>query len=129
MPSPPRFWEVIPDQASLRVFAGTYSEYKLARQTETAAAIEGAAPRRKEEPRRQPQGLSKFEQRRRQQRIDAIEAEIAQLEAQMGKITRHLENPPADPFKVQQLAEEYNRLQEALEERMSVWMREVDSAS
>jgi ATP-binding cassette, subfamily F, member 3 len=122
-----QIWEVIPEQASLRVFAGTYSEYKLARQTETAAPVEGAAPKRKEEPRRQPEGLSKFEQRRRQQRIDAIEAEISNLEAQMAKITRQLENPPPDPAKVQQLGEEYNRLQEALEERMGVWMGEVES--
>jgi len=78
--------------------------------------------KRKEEPKPRGEGLSKFEQRRRQQRIEAIEAEIAGLEAQIGKITRQLENPPADPVKVQQLGEEYIRLQHTLEERMALWM-------
>jgi ATP-binding cassette, subfamily F, member 3 len=123
-----QIWEVLPDQSTLRVFAGTYSEYKIARQAEAAPAAETMPPKRKEDPKRSPEGLSKFEQRRRQQRVAAIEAEIAELEAQMGKITRQLENPPADPVRVQQLGEEYNRLQHALEERMAVWMEAAGSS-
>jgi ATP-binding cassette, subfamily F, member 3 len=122
-----QIWEVIPNQASLRVFSGTYSEYKIARQADGRAPEEAAPAKRKEEPRRQSEGLSKFEQRRRQQRIEAIEAEISKLEAQMAKITRQLENPPTDPVKVQQLGEEYNRLQQALEERMNVWAELAES--
>jgi ATP-binding cassette, subfamily F, member 3 len=120
-----QIWEVIPDQTALRVFSGSYSEYKASRQAEAAvqaAAASGTTPvKRKAEGMRPAEKISKFEQRRRQQRIEAIEAEISDLEAQMAKITRQLENPPADPVKVQQLGEEYNRLQQALEERMNVW--------
>ncbi|HSV86780.1 MAG TPA: ABC-F family ATP-binding cassette domain-containing protein, partial [Levilinea sp.] len=115
-------WEVIPGQSTLHVFAGTYSEYKAARQVEENAAGEGAPLKQKEAPRQQPEGSSKFEQRRRQQRITAMEAEIAALEAQMVVLTRQLENPPADPLKVQHLGEEYNRIQHVLEERMRAWM-------
>jgi ATP-binding cassette, subfamily F, member 3 len=118
-----QIWEVIPDQSALRVFAGSYSEYKDVRQVQAAApASETMLPRRKDETKRQPDGLSKFEQRRRKQRIEAVEAEISKLEDQMAKITRQLENPPPDPVKVQQLGEEYNRLQKELEERMEMWV-------
>jgi ATP-binding cassette, subfamily F, member 3 len=114
---------VIPDQSALRVFAGSYSEYKDARQVQAATpAAESISARRKDETKRQPEGLSKFEQRRRKQRIEAVEAEISKLEDQMAKITRQLENPPPDPVKVQQLGEEYNRLQKKLEERMEMWV-------
>jgi ATP-binding cassette, subfamily F, member 3 len=87
-----------------------------------APAAESMLSRRKDETKRQPDGPSKFEQRRRKQRIEAVEAEISKLEDQMAKITRQLENPPPDPVKVQQLGEEYNRLQKELEERMEMWV-------
>jgi ATP-binding cassette, subfamily F, member 3 len=121
-------WEVIPNQTTMRVFSGTYSEYKEVRQAEAArlseaaaAPITGTTPVQPNTETRPAEKMSKFEQRRRQQRIEAIEAEISDLEAQMLKITRQLENPPADPVKVQQLGEEYNRLQHALDERLNVW--------
>ncbi|MEN4042868.1 MAG: ABC-F family ATP-binding cassette domain-containing protein [Anaerolineaceae bacterium] len=117
-----QIWEVLPGQSVLQVFAGSYSDYKAARQSEENSAAQSAPPKRKGAPRQQPEGLSKFELFRRQQRIAAIEAEIAGLEAQMLELARQLEKPPADPQQVQRLGEEYNRVRQALEERMAIWM-------
>ncbi len=120
-------WEVVPDESALRVFAGTYSDYKAAGQMETSAAAvaesQAVAQRKKEvrQPRKQSAGPSKFELQRQRQRIEALEREISALEQRFQAISRQLENPPADPGRVQQLGEEYIRLQQELEEKMQRW--------
>jgi hypothetical protein len=50
-----------------------------------------------------------------------LEAEISRLESELELIGRQLENPPADGGKVYQLGQEYNRLQEVLDQRMLEW--------
>ncbi len=116
-------WEVSPEESALRVFSGTYSEYRAARTVEAGAQEEADAVKKKEvrQPRKQPGGPSKFEMQRRQRQVDALEKEIGALERRLGEISRQLENPPADPGKVLQLGEEYNRLEQKLEEKMQSW--------
>jgi ATP-binding cassette subfamily F protein 3 len=123
-----QIWEVMPDEAELRIFNGTYSEYKAARQAE--AIVEQAsrnAPTQRHSAGAQPSparpsaGTSKEAQRKHRQRIQALEEEIAALEAQMKAISRRLEQPPADPLLVQKLGQEYVALERALEQRLEVW--------
>lgn len=122
-----QIWEVQPEERQLRVFEGTYSEYRAALQAEAAAARlaaqTAAAPARPAEERgkTRPPGLSKFEQRRRKERLQAVETAITALEDKLAAVSRQLENPPADLGKVQQLGQEYMRLQQELEERMEEW--------
>jgi len=119
-----QIWEVQPDDGSMRVFDGTYSEYRAARQAEELASRSVGSDRYKEtrvRAREDSSGLSRNEQRRRQQRRAALEAEITSLEARLGVITSQLENPPADPLRVQRLGYEYNQLQQALDERLEEW--------
>jgi ATP-binding cassette subfamily F protein 3 len=68
-----------------------------------------------------PKGLSKMEQRRRQQRLTALEEEITTLENQLAGLSRQLENPPNDPGRVQELGQEYLRVQHDLEARLGAW--------
>jgi len=125
-----QIWEVEPEEQRLRVFDGTYSEYRAARQAEQA----GEAARTVEE-RKKPApaedkpaaGLSKMELRRRKQRLEALEAEITTLEGQLAALSRQLENPPNDPGKVQELGNEYLRVQHLLETHLETWASLSDS--
>ncbi|MEA4908311.1 MAG: ABC-F family ATP-binding cassette domain-containing protein [Anaerolineaceae bacterium] len=120
-------WEVFPDSQQMRIFPGTYSEYKAAQQAEAAAQAETAAPRAAETPRgkaegaRPANGPSKDQLRRRQQRIQAVETHITGLEEELASVSRRLENPPADPGQVQKLGREYERLQLELDRCMQEW--------
>jgi hypothetical protein len=118
---------VEPQQGALRVFEGTYSEYRAAAQAETAgrtitpveAAPRPAAPRSRQQPN---PGLTNQE-RKRQRQVQEIEAKIAEGEAQLAAIGRQLENPPADLARVQHLGQEYNRIQQVLDGLFQEWER------
>ena len=61
------------------------------------------------------------EEKRRKARLGQVESLIASLEEQLNVISHRLENPPADPERVQKLGREYVRVQEALDELMGEW--------
>jgi len=119
-------WEVVPSESALRMFSGTYSEYKAARLIESGRKPPAAAPGGTSLP--APLGPaagtprpSKMEQRRRQQRIMALEAEITRLEKELQEITRQLESPSSDLGRIQRLGQEYTRTHALLEDRMEEW--------
>ena len=117
-------WEVLPAETALRIFDGTYTQYRAALQAETERAIPHVAAVRQVEEKSQPKpaaGPSKMELRKRQKRVETIEADIARLENELGSIARQLENPPADGSKVYKLGQDYNRLQQELDERLAEW--------
>lgn len=123
-----QIWEVLPEEERLQVFDGTYSEYRAwlqAREQSARTAAEpvaGVRPGKEVKANGRPaEGLSKNDQRRRQQRLQALEHEIARLEDQLHRTGKQLETPPADAGKVQQLANEYNQLQQKLEVLMEEW--------
>ncbi|WP_448335799.1 ABC-F family ATP-binding cassette domain-containing protein [Bellilinea sp.] len=116
-------WEVLPEERTLRVFEGSYSQYKawLAEQAAAEAARrnqEKAARTERQAARNEP---SKNQQQRRQAVIVALEAEISGLERRLGEISRLLENPPADPLEVSRLGEEYQQVQHQLEKCLERW--------
>ncbi|MHB8192678.1 MAG: ABC-F family ATP-binding cassette domain-containing protein [Bellilinea sp.] len=117
-----QIWEVEPAKRSLRVFDGTYSEYRTARQGEAqqAAAQKIAAQTARVEMDR-PRKSGSGAERKRKERIRVIEEEIASLETQLAALSRQLENPPADTAKVMRLGHDYQNLQHALESRLNEW--------
>ena len=120
-------WEVMPDEVALKVFDGNYSQYKAFRQFEAErAALAALASRPTEainQPAARPTGPSKDQIRRRQQRLDAVEAEITELEGQLATITRQLETPTRDLGLVHKLGHEYTLVHKKLEDRMEEWAR------
>ena len=115
-------WEVEPAQRALRVFDGTYSEYRAARQAEALQAAAEKAVTLAEKPgNARPRGANSSADRKRKERIRMIEAEITALESQIAAVTRQLENPPSDAGKVVQLGHDYQNLQRNLETRLSEW--------
>ena len=118
-----QIWEIDPDQASLQVFAGDYSQYRAYQeaQRETAESLKQVAARSKTALLAKENSRSQAEERRRKTRLKEVEGLIASLEANLDTLSRRLENPPADPVKVQKLGEEYVRVQRDIEGLMHEW--------
>jgi ATP-binding cassette subfamily F protein 3 len=115
-------WEVEPTQRSLRVFEGTYSEYRAARQAEALQAAAGkAAAQGQRIEREHPRTANSGADRKRKEKLRVMEAEIADLEEKIAVVSRQLENPPGDAGKVVQLGRDYQNLQHNLEIRLSEW--------
>ena len=114
-----QIWEIEPDQAELKVFAGTYSEYRAVQlaEKENLATRQTAVSRQN----RTSQGRASSTERRLKNRLKELEAVIHQLELKLNALTHLLENPPTEPAKVQELGENYVRLQAELEARLAEW--------
>ncbi len=122
-----QIWEVDPERAELRVFNGSYTEYKAARDAEAEAARQQAAAQ-KSVPQQEAQAARAAQragntnkERQRRQRLSDLETEIGKIEEDLAQVSRKLEDPPADAGQVYKLGEEYERLQQALEQRMEEW--------
>jgi ATP-binding cassette, subfamily F, member 3 len=114
-----QIWEIDPQQTALQVFEGTYSQYRAFQEMQKSAVetrSQPAAQASKVRP-----GGSSSEERRRKARLAEVESVIASLEAQLDTISQKLENPPADPIKVQRLGREYVNLQNMLDDLMKEW--------
>jgi ATP-binding cassette subfamily F protein 3 len=123
-----QIWEILPDEAAMQVFQGTYSQYRAyldaekasaaKASTEKSAAEKVVTERRRRQPEKQPSSL---EEKRRKTRLKEVESQIALLEGHLAALSSQLENPPADPLKVQRLGGEYVRVQDELEGLMQEW--------
>jgi ATP-binding cassette, subfamily F, member 3 len=124
-----QIWDVNPEHGQLRIFDGTYTQYKEAQQAESerqaaqaAAARQSAAPAEKEQPSsRTARSGSTNKERQRRQRLVDVEVEISTLENQIHLLGKQLENPTIAPDEVYRLGQEYTQLQHTLEERMEEW--------
>jgi ATP-binding cassette, subfamily F, member 3 len=115
-----QIWEVEPDESTLTLFEGTYSQRRLERERlamlrtpPVSKTVIARAARRITDP-------AAREERRRLARLQELENKIAALEAELGQIGFRLENPPSDPAKVAQLGKEYQRVQH----EMDIWLAE-----
>ncbi len=114
-----QIWEIEPDQAELRVFAGTYSEFRAAKvaEKENTSARQATIPRQARTHQQRP----KMEERRLRARLKELEELIHTLEAELDVLSRRLENPPADPAKVQELGGKYVHVHAELDTRLAEW--------
>jgi ATP-binding cassette subfamily F protein 3 len=115
-----QIWEILPGQAMLQVFAGTYTEYKeyqaqCAEQSEKIDLTHAVAPRKSRPARLSP------EEKKRRSRLKEVEERIAYLENELGSLSRKLETPPADLAKVQKLGRAYAGFQDELDRLMAEW--------
>jgi ATP-binding cassette subfamily F protein 3 len=116
-----QIWEILPGQAMLQVFDGTYTQYRefLESQQALAAAKVTLAPEiSAKKPR--PAPLS-AEEKKRRSRLKDVEERIAFLERELAVLARKLENPPADLAKVQRLGQEYADYQNEMEQLLVEW--------
>lgn len=118
-----QIWEIDEERELLTVFKGSYSQYREWQNAEheRAKMKEVEVVRRVVPPPKPAASRISPEEKRRRNRLKAVEDQIAELETQLTIISRHLEVPPADPAKVHKLGNEYVRLQGELEEMMKEW--------
>ena len=127
-----QIWEILPGQAMLQIFDGTYTQYRqflenqrseqAAKVTLTRQAGERTRPEstRPGEPKNRPAHVSQEEKKRRA-RLKQVEDAITTLEEQLAALSNRLEKPPADPAKVQKLGRDYVRVQDELNSLMNEW--------
>ena len=114
-----QIWEIDKSDSVLRIFEGTYSEYrrhKEAAVTEDPEAEE-ARSRKKEAYRKARAAKNReiAEERRRRERVAELEARIRQLEEELETLGRQLANPPPDRGEVHRIGEDYMRAESNLE--------------
>ena len=118
-----QIWEVQPEDKSLAVFEGTYSEYRSATQakaqTEAAQQAENA-PVETESKRPRASGMNN-RQRERLKRLKVLEEEIARLEHELGELTRCFEDPPEDPGAIHELSRDYEAIQRKMDRKLDEW--------
>jgi ATP-binding cassette subfamily F protein 3 len=133
-----QIWEIDDLESSLSIFKGTYSEYRQYQEDQKQAALTAAQAESASSGARFPASdlapetadrLSRNEQRRRQHRLQEVEAKIAQLEAHLGDLSRRLENPPPDPGLVEKMGKTYVNLQQELDALFLVWEELQDGLS
>jgi len=115
-----QIWDIDPENKLLRVFRGTYSEYRAhveaeRLQGEAHPRPDGVGQRTRMEARPSP------EERRRQARLQEVEDRVTRLEEQLGTIAIRLENPPRDPLLVQHLGEDYVQIQDEINALLAEW--------
>ena len=125
-------WEVLPQAQRLRVFKGSYSEYRSAMQAEAVPASE-SKPKQNERSREdsmQSNGknrLSTNEARKRLNRLQKLEDEITELEEKLAAISRQFELGNLDASKAQKLSQEYLLIQKQMDEKLDLWTKLSES--
>ncbi len=115
-----QIWEIEPDEAAMRVFGGTYTQYRAEREAEKAALAE--ARQQKQGPdRRERSGRSSAAERRRKRRLEELEGQITVLEARLESLAEQLESPPSDPEQVERLGIDYVDVQGEMEDLLNEW--------
>lgn len=116
-----QIWDVTPEERSLKVFKGTYSEYRTSRQQDALKIKEKQVEVQILEKKPAAKGLSKDQLRKRKEQLDILEEEIAQKERDLEMITRQLETTAKDSARVYTLGKEYVSMQRLLDERLNEW--------
>ncbi len=125
-----QIWDLDPISAELRVFKGSYSEYRSYKTSgqmpapldETETEIKPPAPPLTQEPallvkRR----LSRNQRQQLEKKIAAVEARIHVEEAEIRRLESLLASPPPEPRQVARLADDYVDAKSRLEPLMQEW--------
>jgi ATP-binding cassette subfamily F protein 3 len=114
-----QIWEIEPGEASMRVYDGTYSQYKAWLEAQRAAAEDTS--RQVDVARKPPSSGVSAEEKRRQKRLKEVEKQIEELESRLAVLGAQLENPPADAARVQKIGKEYVNIQVDLDALIKEW--------
>jgi ATP-binding cassette subfamily F protein 3 len=116
-----QIWEIDTENRALKVFKGTYQEYKGVQEPAPEPALEAAAaPSSVPVESVKPQ-LSKHERKRLQNKIASLEDKILNLENLLEDISKKLQATPDDPAEIQRLGEDYAYNEAELQSAMERW--------
>jgi ATP-binding cassette subfamily F protein 3 len=118
-------WEIAKDEGILRVFEGTYGQYRAHKESSEVCegATDASRPSKREAYRaaRAAKNREIARERRRKAHLAELETRLAALEGRLDNLGRKLAHPPSDRAEVQRLGEEYMRTESELEEVMEEW--------
>ena len=117
-------WEIKPDESTLSIFKGTYSQMRDERDRLEALGTQDETNLRQVEAPRKPvagrdPGIK--EERRRLARLQELENLIANLELRLAEISRNLENRLVSPSEVVKLGNEYQMVQKEMDMKLTEW--------
>ena len=117
-------WEIKPDESTLSIFKGTYSQMRDERDRLEALGTQDETNLRQVEAPRKPvtgrdPGIK--EERRRLARLQELENLIANLELRLAEISRNLENRLVSPSEVVKLGNEYQIVQKEMDLKLTEW--------
>ncbi|MBI4770745.1 MAG: ABC-F family ATP-binding cassette domain-containing protein [Chloroflexi bacterium] len=124
-----QIWEVLPDEATLRLFAGSYSEYVAEKEREKAGEAGGQPAPGEGYGRATAGGNGRHKQapaaaaRKRTARSAELETAIAALEMRLAELTRDLQAAGSDVSRVHTLGEAYVNVEGELADRLAEWER------
>ncbi len=117
-----QIWETDDSAGQLVVFNGMYREYRQRASGETdEGEPESESERADYVAQKRSRNRQQAEERHRRRRLEEVETLIHILEEQLAAIGKKLENPPADPGRVQKLGEDYSGIEARLNELMGEW--------
>ncbi len=121
-----QIWDVLPDDRSLKTFAGTYSEYKSYLNSSTVNAVQ-IQEKNESKPEYVPDkpAISTWKKKKA---IADIEKRIAETEKAMGTISHQLANPPPDAAIVQKLGSDYVKLEQEHMQLMMEWGKFIEDS-
>jgi ATP-binding cassette subfamily F protein 3 len=125
-------WEIDRGQAVLKVFMGTYSEYRSRGEPQGASdsTLERSRLQKRETFRKAraaknreiaDERRARAEERRRGTRLAEVEARISTLEEELAHLGTRLATPPSDRTEIQRLAEDYIRAESEMESLIEEW--------
>jgi ATP-binding cassette subfamily F protein 3 len=114
-------WEIDPEETTLDLFEGTYSQRREER--ERLAAMQVAEETKTNAPRvvRRSADPAIKAERRRVARMQELENKIAAIETQMAELGRKLEDPPKDTALVRKWGNQYTALQAEMDTWLAEW--------
>ncbi len=120
-----QIWEIDTDESRLAVFQGTYSEYRVFQESQgiSDAVSEGSRSQSAAvfQENRAAKNRALAKERRRQARLEEVEARVTELETQLETISEQLTNPPDNPDVVVRLGDDYVEIQNELDALIVEW--------
>jgi ATP-binding cassette subfamily F protein 3 len=120
-----QIWEIEPDESSLSIFVGTYSQRREERERLAALRAAEEAPRKGDvhvaSAAKRLANAAQKEERRRVAKNQELENKIAALEAELADLSSKLENPPADTALVRKWGNQYTEKQKEMDLLLWEW--------
>ena len=120
-----QIWELLPAQENLRVYKGSYSEYKEFLNNRNKPEPPGVVivSEKPEEKAEKPvqKTLSRNQRQQLQKKLIAVEAKVHAVETEKAAFETQLASPPVDPHKLHKITEAYRVVNLRLENLLSEW--------
>jgi ATP-binding cassette subfamily F protein 3 len=116
-----QIWEILPGQAMLQVFDGTYTQYREYLEGQQAAQAAKVGLTREVAAKKPALASITPEEKKRRARLKQVEERIAYLEGEIAILSRKLESPPKELQQVQRLGQEYASYQDELDRLIEEW--------